>query len=107
VVAGRKIVLLVAWLAWSRYRVVIALRDRTAPSVFAGLDRIFRIIGGAPTYLLTGRKSSKPGCRWHGSPSNRSASWSGPTAPMTPWAKPSPRSCAPNSLLVSESRWRA
>jgi hypothetical protein len=39
-VAGRKIVLLVAWLAWSRYRVVIALRDRTAPSVFAGLDRL-------------------------------------------------------------------
>jgi Integrase core domain len=52
-VAGRKIVLLVAWLAWSRYRVVIALRDRTSPSVFAGLDRIFRIVGGAPTYLLT------------------------------------------------------
>ena len=48
-----EIVLLVAWLAWSRYRVVIALRDRTAPSVFAGLDRIFRIVGGAPTYLLT------------------------------------------------------
>jgi len=46
-----QVVLLVAWLAWSRYRVVIALRDRTAPSVFAGLDRIFRIVGGArPTY---------------------------------------------------------
>ena len=29
------------------------MRDRTAPSVFAGLDRIFRILGGAPTYLLT------------------------------------------------------
>lgn len=53
VVAGRKIVLLVAWLAWCRYRVVIALRDRTAGSVFAGLDRVFRIIGGVPTYLLT------------------------------------------------------
>ncbi len=52
-VAGRKIVLLVAWLAWSRYRRVIALRDRTAPSVVAGLDRIFRILGGAPTYPLT------------------------------------------------------
>ena len=48
-----EVVLLVAWLAWCRYRVVIALRDRTAPSVFAGLDRIFRILGGAPTYLLT------------------------------------------------------
>lgn len=52
-VDGRKVVLLVAWLAWCRFRVVIALRDRTAPSVFAGLDRVFRIIGGAPTYVLT------------------------------------------------------
>ena len=33
--------------------VVLALRDRTAPSVFAGLDRVFRILGGAPTYVLT------------------------------------------------------
>lgn len=53
IVDGRKVVLLVAWLAWCRFRVVIALRDRTAPSVFAGLDRIFRILGGAPTYVLT------------------------------------------------------
>lgn len=53
IVDGRKVVLLVAWLAWCRYRVVVPLRDRTAPSVFAGLDRIFRILGGAPTYLLT------------------------------------------------------
>ncbi|GAB90143.1 transposase [Gordonia rhizosphera NBRC 16068] len=52
-VGGRKVVLLVAWLAWCRYRVVIALRDRTAPSVFAGLDRVFCILGGAPTYVLT------------------------------------------------------
>lgn len=52
-VAGRKIVLLVAWLAWSRYRVVVALRDRTAPNVFAGLDCIFRLVRGAATYLLT------------------------------------------------------
>lgn len=42
-----------AWLAWSRFRVVIALRDRTAPSVFAALDRTFRVMGGAPTYVLT------------------------------------------------------
>jgi transposase len=52
-VDGRKVVLLVAWLAWCRFRIVIALHDRAAPSVFAGLDRIFRIIGGIPTYLLT------------------------------------------------------
>lgn len=53
VIEGRKTVLFVAWLAWSRFRIVIALRDRTAPSVFAALDRCFRILGGAPTYVLT------------------------------------------------------
>lgn len=53
VIDGRKTVLFVAWLAWSRFRVVIALRDRTAPTVFAALDRTFRILGGAPTYVLT------------------------------------------------------
>ncbi|MEB0005099.1 DDE-type integrase/transposase/recombinase, partial [Cryobacterium sp. RTC2.1] len=50
---GKKTVLFVAWLAWSRFRIVIALRDRTAPSVFAALDRSFRLLGGAPTYVLT------------------------------------------------------
>ena len=45
--------LFVAWLAWSRFRIVIVLRDRTAPSVFAALDRTFRILGGAPTFVLT------------------------------------------------------
>ncbi len=53
VIDGRKTVLFVAWLAWSRSRVVIPLRDRTAPTVFAALDRTFRILGGAPTYVLT------------------------------------------------------
>lgn len=53
VIDGKKTVLFVAWLAWSRFRIVIALRDRTAPSVFAALDRCFRILGGAPTYVLT------------------------------------------------------
>ena len=53
VIDGRKTVLFVAWLAWSRFRVVIALRDRTAPTVFAALDRTLRILGGAPTYVLT------------------------------------------------------
>jgi transposase len=46
-------VLFVAWLAWSRFRIVIVLRDRTAPTVFAALDRTLRIIGDAPTYVLT------------------------------------------------------
>ena len=53
VIEGKKTVLFVAWLAWSRFRIVIALRDRTAPTVFAALDRTFRILGGAPTYVLT------------------------------------------------------
>ena len=53
VVGGVKVVLFVAWLAFSRFRVVIPIRDKTIPSVFAALDRTFRIIGGAPTYVLT------------------------------------------------------
>lgn len=53
VIDGAKSVLFVAWLAWSRFRIVIALRDRTAGSVFAALDRSFRILGGIPTYVLT------------------------------------------------------
>lgn len=52
-VEGRKTVLFCAWLAWSRFRVVIPLADKTLPSVIAALDRCFRLIGGAPTYALT------------------------------------------------------
>ena len=50
---GRKTVLFCAWLAWSRFRVVLALRDRTAPTVFAALDVTLRRLGGCPTYALT------------------------------------------------------
>ena len=53
VVDGVKTVLFVAWLAWSRFRVVLPLRDKTMPSVFAGLDQTFRRLGGVPTYVLT------------------------------------------------------
>lgn len=53
VIDGVKTVLFVAWLAFSRFRVVLALRDKTIATVFAALDRTFRIIGGAPTYVLT------------------------------------------------------
>jgi transposase len=42
-----------AWLAWSRFRVVLASRDKTMPSVFAALDVTLRRIGGTPTYVLT------------------------------------------------------
>jgi transposase len=53
VVAGRATVLFCAWLAWSRFRVVIPLADKTLPSVITALDRTFRVLGGAPTYVLT------------------------------------------------------
>jgi transposase len=42
-----------AWLAWSRYRVVIPTWDQTLGTLVACLDQTLRRIGGAPTYLLT------------------------------------------------------
>lgn len=50
---GKKIVLFVAWLAWSKYRVVIPLRDKSMPQVLYALDKTFRHIGGVPTYVLS------------------------------------------------------
>ncbi|MGZ6617648.1 MAG: IS21/IS408/IS1162 family transposase [Solirubrobacteraceae bacterium] len=50
---GLATVLFCAWLAWSRFRVVVPLRDKTMPSVVMGLDRALRLFGGAPTYALT------------------------------------------------------
>ena len=37
---------------------MIPLRDRTIPSVFAALDTSFRLLGGAPTYVLTDNEKS-------------------------------------------------
>jgi transposase len=53
VIDGIKTILFCAWVAWSRFRVVLALRDKTMPSVFAALDVTLRRIGGVPTYVLT------------------------------------------------------
>ena len=53
VVCGVQTVLFCAWLAWSRYRVVVPLRDKTMPSVVMGLDRTLRRLDGVPTYCLT------------------------------------------------------
>jgi transposase len=53
VIDGLAVVLFCAWLAWSRFRVIIPLADRSLPSVIAALDRSFRLVGGAPTYVLT------------------------------------------------------
>jgi hypothetical protein len=52
-VLGVRAVLFCAWLAWSRFRVVVPLRDKTLPSVVIGLDRTLRMIDGVPTYALT------------------------------------------------------
>ena len=52
-VQGRATVLFCAWLAWSRFRVVVPLRDKTLASVVLGLDRSLRFFGGCPTYALT------------------------------------------------------
>jgi transposase len=53
VVAMRQTYLFCAWLAWSRYRVVIPTWDKTLGSVLVCLDRTLRKIGAVPTYALT------------------------------------------------------
>ena len=52
-VGGRATNLFCAWLAWSRFRVVIATWDRTLGTLVSCLDATLRTVGGAPTYLLT------------------------------------------------------
>lgn len=49
----RRTWLFCAWLAWSRYRVVIPAWDQTLPSPIACLGTTLRRIGGAPAYVLT------------------------------------------------------
>src|SRR5712691_11436167 len=48
-----KTTLFCLWLAWSRYRVVIPLLDKTWPSVAAAVDVALRRAGGCPACLLT------------------------------------------------------
>jgi transposase len=52
-IKGRRTWLWCAWLAWSRFRVVIPVLDKTLPTIVACLDTTLRRIGGAPTYALT------------------------------------------------------
>lgn len=52
-IGRRETVLFCAWLAWSRFRVIIPTWDRTMPTVIACLDETLRRFGGAPTYALT------------------------------------------------------
>ncbi|MHB8672007.1 MAG: Mu transposase domain-containing protein [Acidimicrobiales bacterium] len=52
-VGGAKAVLFCAWLAWCRFRVVLAIRDKTLPTVIGAVDTTLRRFGGCPTYGLT------------------------------------------------------
>ena len=52
-VGGRKTSLFCAWLAWSRFRVVLPVWDETLGTLVACLDATLRRLGGAPTYVLT------------------------------------------------------
>jgi transposase len=51
-IAGRRTSLFCAWLAWSRFRVVIPTWDQTLGTLVSCVDAALRRIGGAPTYLL-------------------------------------------------------
>jgi transposase len=53
VIGGRSTWLFCAWLAWSRYRVVLAVTDKTMPTLIACIDTSLRRFGGVPTYGLT------------------------------------------------------
>lgn len=52
-VRRRRTLLFCAWLAWSRYRVVLPTLDRSFETLVACLDATLRRFGGAPTYGLT------------------------------------------------------
>jgi len=43
-----KTVLFCAWLAFSQFRIVLVMRDRTSPNVFSALERCFRSMAGMP-----------------------------------------------------------
>ncbi len=53
VVHGEKTWLFCAWLAWSRFRVVLAVSDKTMPTLICCLDQCLRRFGGVPTYALS------------------------------------------------------
>ena len=52
-IGGRKTQLFSAWLAWSRFRVVIPAWDQQLGTLTWCIDQALRAVGGAPTYLLT------------------------------------------------------
>jgi transposase len=49
----RPTLLFCAWLAWSRFRIVLPTWDRKLGTLLTCLDATLRTVGGAPTYALT------------------------------------------------------
>lgn len=52
-ICGRPTCLFCAWLAWSRFRVVIPTWDRTLGTTLSCIDTMLRRFGAAPTYVLS------------------------------------------------------
>jgi transposase len=52
-IGHRRTSLFCAWLAWSRFRVVVPIWDQTQGTLVSCVDTVVRRLGGAPTYLLT------------------------------------------------------
>ncbi|MGH7697843.1 MAG: IS21 family transposase [Candidatus Dormibacteria bacterium] len=52
-IGERGTALFCAWLAWSRYRVIVPTWDQSLGSLLPALDRALRRFGGCPTYWLT------------------------------------------------------
>ncbi|QKW08370.1 hypothetical protein HUT18_20340 [Streptomyces sp. NA04227] len=50
---ARRTVLFSAWLAWSRFRVVIPCRERSLPVLTECLRSTLTLVGGVPNHLLT------------------------------------------------------
>jgi transposase len=80
-ISGRKTQLFSAWLAWSRFRVVIPAWDQQLGTLTWCLDQALRAAGGAPTYLLT--DNPRTGRNSVMSPIRRQLvrSWSSPKLP--------------------------
>src|SRR5215471_8742373 len=53
VINDRRTWLWCAWLAWSRFRVVLPIRDKALPTEIACIDQTLRRFGGVPTYGLS------------------------------------------------------
>ena len=98
VIAGRATSLFCAWLAWSRFRVVVPCWDRRLATVIGCVDRAMRAFGGAAAYWLTDNERTVTIDHVAGLPARSFDA----TAPTTPQPKPSRGSCAPTSIVIDD-----